>query len=164
MSKNFRKAQYVIPALGLLTLFVYTILMLSGLGNRSTSPTGSLNPGGYKLFYELCKKLDFPIHKWYTDSTAGIEGCLLYLDYEPDHLHRVESIKQWVKKGNTLIMIGIWGGKDPITGRTISTAPNPTLTIPGGGELVDAYSVRHFKREEGDRVHVDSDAGPLWPR
>jgi hypothetical protein len=162
VNRNFRKPQYVIPALGLLTLFVYTILLISGLGGRSTSPTGSLKPGGYKLFYELCKKLDFSIHKWYSDSPAGIEGCLMYLDYEPDHLHRVESIKQWVKKGNTLIMIGIWGGKDPITGRAVSTAKNLKLTIPGIGEAVDAYSVRHFKREESDRVHVDSEAGPLW--
>ncbi len=162
MNKRYRKAHYVIPIIGLVGLLIYTLLLISGLGGGPASPTGSLDPGGYLLFYELCKKMNFSIHHWYADSPVGIEGCLLYLDYAPDQEYRIEPIKRWVKKGNTLIMVGVQGDADPVARRSIAGKEQVKITLPGSDEVVMARSIRRIEAEANDTVHVKSPEGPLW--
>ncbi len=162
MKKRYHKAQYLIPAAGLFIVAVYTFMSIFGFCGGQASPTQSLQPDGYLLFYELCKELEFAIDRWYADTPPQTEGCLIFLDFTPDLQRRIPKLKSWVEKGNTLIMVGIHADADPIFGRKLENKQSVKLALPGKADPLSLHEARHIAAEEKDTIHVQSSAGSLW--
>ena len=161
MKRDMVKAQYIIPGIGLVMIFTFALLQVSGIGGGA-SPTGSIDPGGYLLFYELLEQLDFSIQRWYADSPPNNAGCLVYLDYDEADRGRILQLQQWVTKGNTLVMAGLSAGTDPVTGRAVTVEKDVTFSLPEWDEEIRSASLLHIKGKTSDTVHVKSPNGPLW--
>lgn len=163
--KHYINAGYLLPALGIFFISLYLIFSLTGGDRRGEGRRNSFNKydTGYFLFYTLFKNLGYKVNHWYDEEMPVKYGCMIYFDYYEGDKERMEIIKEWVKKGNTLILAGIHAEEDPIFSHKIKQGKAFGVT---GGNTNKNYEFSfsnslYIEAEKEDKVILSSESGAL---
>jgi hypothetical protein len=126
--KPYFKAQYLATAVAFFFIFLYALYLITGQEVRLRKREGTFSKGdsGYFLFYKLFKQLGYKFQRWYEagpPTRPAKNGCLVYFDYNGKDIDSMEPILNWVRQGNSLIMVGIHTPTDPIFSIAIGHGP-----------------------------------------
>ncbi|MGB7521218.1 MAG: DUF4350 domain-containing protein, partial [Spirulinaceae cyanobacterium] len=109
----------IVAALALLTIFIAP--------NKSTSNSGSTysrDPAGYGAWYSFMENKGVNIERWQKptstlfDSESSTPTTLLQINSRIQPQPYLDKVIPWLRKGNTLIVLGI---QQPVTKAEFST-------------------------------------------
>ncbi|MDJ0658598.1 MAG: DUF4350 domain-containing protein [Crocosphaera sp.] len=128
-------------------IILLTLLMAPTRNQFMSGSTFAVSPDGYAAWYEFMRHRDTPIERWKKPLTAlgksfSDKSIILLRIYGRSSQRFVsEAALEWVKKGNTLIILASQG--------TVSEAPFTTIHNTDFGEV---------KIETTRRISVDNQA------
>ncbi len=163
--KTYLKLQYILPVTGLFFVMLYVVFLLTGgeilmEGRRNSFDRGN---SGFFYFFRLFKQMDYQLKRWYeAGPPEGKYGCMVYLDYYPNHRKLLEGILKWVKQGNVLFIAGIHDDVDPVFSRKLRYGTSWEVEAVGDREYFFSFSTsRFFQAQPGDAELMRSESGTL---
>jgi hypothetical protein len=106
----------------LVTLMVLSIVLPPQLGSRRSGSTFSRAPDGYGAWFAFMQEQGVCIERWQSPfSDLGQNYTLLRVNSQLGMPYLSLQENDWVEKGNTLVVLGIW---KPVTAAPFSTFHN----------------------------------------
>ncbi|MEM7760079.1 MAG: DUF4350 domain-containing protein [Cyanobacteria bacterium P01_A01_bin.40] len=114
---NFRQRKWLLIAIAIAVVLILTLIAAPNSGGRKndSGSTYGRNPDGYGAWYEYMSQRDIPIERWRKPFAELIEEDIQGVTYlkilsKTDFLLGARSLSQsesnWVRQGNTLVIIG----------------------------------------------------------
>ena len=134
MKKNitsFVNIRIIIFIIASLCIAFYTLIIISGYSGieETEQTTKSKQDRGHYIFYHLLKRLDYRILFWDTFSIFRRDTVLFYFHYKNNQHEDFQKIKDWVKQGNVLFLVGLYSDTDPFFNNKKINAVPATLNV-----------------------------------
>ncbi|MEO1006827.1 MAG: DUF4350 domain-containing protein, partial [Cyanobacteria bacterium J06638_38] len=114
---NFRQRKWLLIAIAIAVVLILTLIAAPNSGGRKndSGSTYGRNPDGYGAWYEYMSQREIPIARWRKPFAELIEEDIQGVTYlkilsKTDFLLGARNLSQsesnWVRQGNTLVIIG----------------------------------------------------------
>lgn len=116
-------------AIALAVMLLFTLLAAPSTSRLQSGSTYSRAPDGYGAWYAFMQQQGIPIKRWQKPSLPADTQplALLRVNSQLRWLRIEPSVAEWVKKGNTLIVLGV---RQPVTDAKFSTLqPSPVGSV-----------------------------------
>ncbi|MEL7037230.1 MAG: DUF4350 domain-containing protein [Cyanobacteria bacterium J06592_8] len=124
MNKNNKL--WLFGAIALISILVISVFFAPANNQLNSGSTYSRAPDGYGAWYNFMLKKDVDIQRWERPFTDLVESqeinssvTLLQVNSKLENLEISPQIQNWVKLGNTLIILGIYNRSTPADFTTI---------------------------------------------
>ena len=123
-------------AIALVVVILLTLLIAPSRNQISSGSTYSRNPSGYGAWYAYMEERGSQVQRWQQPFMDLLEGeadpkqiTLLQVHSTPTGPYVPEDVEQWLRKGNTLIQLGVQAPVTPAEFRSQPASPVGDIAI-----------------------------------
>lgn len=151
------KRVWWIVAIALGAIVLITLLAAPSNNKLGAGSTYSRAPEGYGAWYAFMQQQGTPVKRWQKpfDDLAKVEQpiTLLRISSQSSFLILGQQEQEWLKKGNTLVVLGVW---EPVTRAAFSTWQESNAGI------VKIDTRRRHKAKELQKLLGDRFGAVVW--